>query len=114
MLLAAIDEAFEQYQSRHPKDKITSVNYCLSFAWKKLERNKAIESGKAAQPMPERNQTGSWKRRNNVVPMVDKLPESVQWQMQQERAGAKQTQEAKNITDYPDMLERLQQLRSRA
>ncbi|MFA4137161.1 MULTISPECIES: replication protein [unclassified Brevibacillus] len=114
MLLAAIDEAFEQYQPRHPKDKITSVNYCLTFAWKKLERNRAIESGKAAQPMPERNQTRSWKRRNNVVPMVDKLPESVQWQMQQERAGAKQTQEAKNITDYPDMLERLQRLRSRA
>ncbi|ATF14055.1 hypothetical protein A616_19380 [Brevibacillus brevis X23] len=51
MLLAAIDEAFEQYQPRHPNDKITSVNYCLSFAWKKLERDKAITSGKTAQPI---------------------------------------------------------------
>lgn len=114
ILLAAIEEAFEQYQPRHPKDKISSVNYCLSFAWKKLERDKAIESGKTAQPMPERSQTRPWKRRNKVIPMVDKLTESVQWQMQQEKEGANLTQEAKSITDYPDMLERLQRLRTKA
>lgn len=114
ILLAAIEEAFEQYQPRHPKDKNTSVNYCLSFAWKKLERDKAIESGKTVQPMPERSQTRPWKRRNKVIPMVDKLTESVQWQMQQEKEGANLTQEAKSITDYPDMLERLQRLRTKA
>ncbi|KMZ42542.1 MULTISPECIES: DnaD domain protein [Bacillales] len=45
---------------------------------------------------------------------VDKLPESVQWQMQQEKEGTKISQEAKGINDFPEMVERLQRMRSRA
>ncbi|MGK5509435.1 DnaD domain protein [Brevibacillus formosus] len=49
-----------------------------------------------------------------VVRLVDKLPESVQWQMQQTNNGTKLSQEAKGINDYPEMVERLQRMRSRA
>lgn len=51
--------------------------------------------------------------RSKVVP-IDKLPESVQWQMQQEQAGANLAREAKSINDFPEMAERLKRLRSRA
>ncbi|MGG1249925.1 DnaD domain protein [Brevibacillus agri] len=49
-----------------------------------------------------------------VVQLADKLPESVQWQMQQEQAGANLAREAKSINDFPEMAERLKRLRSRA
>lgn len=49
-----------------------------------------------------------------VVQLVDKLPESVQWQMQQEQAGEHLPRETKNINDFPEMAERLRRLRSRA
>lgn len=113
VLLAAIGEAFDQYQPRHPNDKITSVNYCLTFAWKKLERVRAIGNGKDAQPMPARSHPQPKQRRNNVVPMVDKLPASVQWQQEQQASGGIQS-DAKSINDYPEMAERLQRLRAKA
>ncbi|WP_400162890.1 DnaD domain protein [Brevibacillus sp. TJ4] len=47
--------------------------------------------------------------RNNVVPM-DKLPASVQWQMEQQKTGGFQS-ESKTIEDYPDLARRLQRLR---
>ncbi len=111
MLLAAIDEAFDQYQPRYPSDKITSINYCLTFAWKKLERDKAIGNGKDAQPMPARSQPQPRQRRNNVVPMVDKLPESVQWQMQQEQDGAIQPSKGRLLQDDPELMARLERMR---
>lgn len=54
------------------------------------------------------------KHPGKVVQLVDKLPESVQWQMQQEQAGANLAREAKSINDFPEMAERLKRLRSRA
>lgn len=113
MLLAAIDESFDQYQPRYPTDKITSVNYCLTFAWKKLERDRAIGNGKDAQPMPARSKPQQKQRRGNVVPMMDKLPTSVQWQMEQQAAGGfQQGSDAKNLSDYPELSERLNRLRA--
>lgn len=102
LLLAAIDEAFDQYQPRYPSDKITSVNYCLPFAWKKLERSKAVANGKNAEPMPIRSQPQQKTRRNNVVPMMDKLPQSVHWQMEQEKNGT-QFERGKSISEDPEL-----------
>ncbi|WP_103110651.1 replication protein [Brevibacillus reuszeri] len=112
MLISAIDEAFEQYQPRYPNDKITSVNYCLSFAWKKLERGRAIGNGKDAQPMPARIHPQPRKRRNNVVPISDKLPEGVQRQRELEEAGAFQTK-GKSIAEDPELAKMLASLNGR-
>lgn len=113
MLITSIDEAFDQYQPRYPNDKITSVNYCLTFAWKRLERGRAIGNGKDAQPMPARSHPQPKQRRNNVVPMMDKLPASVQWQQEQQASGGIKS-DAKSINDYPEMVERLQRMRAKA
>jgi Bacteriophage replication protein O len=114
MLLAAIDEAFEQYQPRYPNDKITSINYCLTFAWKKLERSRAIGNGKDAQAMPVRSHPQPRQRRNNVVPMVDKLPASVQWQLEQQSVQQPMgPEEPKTIDDYPELKAMLEQLRQK-
>ncbi|MBY0052314.1 DnaD domain protein [Brevibacillus agri] len=62
----------------------------------------------------EFKQSREQKPLGKVVPMMDKLPASVQWQMEQEQAGANIAREAKSINDFPEMAERLRRLRSRA
>lgn len=48
--------------------------------------------------------------RNNVVPM-DKLPASVQWQMEQQALGGSQLETSK-IDDYPELAERIKKMRA--
>lgn len=60
----------------------------------------------------EYKQNRGQKQEAKVVQLADKLPASVQWQMEQQRAGTQQTSDEKrSINDYPDLAERLQRLR---
>ncbi|NRQ51956.1 phage replisome organizer N-terminal domain-containing protein [Brevibacillus sp. HD1.4A] len=46
-----------------------------------------------------------------VVQLVDKLPESVQWQMQQEKDGAIQPSKGRLLQDDPELMSRLERMR---
>lgn len=79
-----------------------------------------VQSVRTAEQAEKANLEFQQQQSQKVVPIrdsrlrEDKLPASVQWQMQQEKDGPKVSQEEKGINDYPEMVERLHRLRSKA
>lgn len=61
----------------------------------------------------EYKQKREHKASGKIVQLADKLPTSVQWQMEQQAAGGfQQGSDAKNLSDYPELSERLNRLRA--
>lgn len=77
-----------------------------------LERaDQRVQSAeKAKSPKKEAGQA----RRNGRAVLQDKLPASVEWQMEQERSGQEHSgKKGQSIQDFPDLQKRLETLRKR-